>query len=219
MAAIDKAITQAQEALNKAVEELQSKSAELEGKAKTELDKILKPLRIKLDDLIAQANDKGKTTLPQKKNKKKTKNKKGLDVSECQKYVDDFTNTPDNLVHNLLDCFNQQLTQAQGYVNNALDNAKKLEQDLATIDGEIDKCGEKKKWKEAECYAKLVKKIAEDTSKAPQHIVEDVGKMVVLIGNLVPNLEACFMLQVTNGGKDAAKDVVDFALCAALPFP
>lgn len=76
MAAIDKALTQAQEALNKAVEELQSKSAELEDKAKTELDKILEPLRIKLDDLIAQANDKGKTTLPQKKTRKKLKTKK-----------------------------------------------------------------------------------------------------------------------------------------------
>lgn len=59
MAAIDKALTQAQKVLNKAVAQFQAKSAELEAKAKAELDKSLAPLRTKLDDLVAKAKAKG----------------------------------------------------------------------------------------------------------------------------------------------------------------
>lgn len=138
-------------------------------------------------------------------------------MAKCKKYLDDFSYTPDQLVHNLLDCFNQQLTQAQSYVNNALDNAKKMERDLNSLDGDIDKCAEKKKWKQAECYAKLTEKIAEDTKSAPQHIIEDAQKTANLVMNLVPNLEACFLQQVKNAEKGATKDVTDFALCAAVP--
>lgn len=69
MAAIDKALTQAQKVLNKAVAQFQAKSAELEAKAKAELDKSLAPLRTKLDDLVAKAKAKGSVALFQNSSK------------------------------------------------------------------------------------------------------------------------------------------------------
>ncbi|KAF7284884.1 uncharacterized protein LOC143194166 [Rhynchophorus ferrugineus] len=199
MEAIDKALTEAEAALDKAMEEVQAKATELEGKAVAELDKTLDPLREKLNNLIAEATE------------------KGVDMSKCQSYVDQFTNTPDQLVVDLIECINTQVQKAQSYVDDALNNAKKIEEDMNSIDSDIDNC-DGNKWHEIKCYAEIVEKIAKDTKEAPQHIAEDVAKATALVTEIIPILEDCFTSKIKKAGEDALKDVKDFAVCVAIPF-
>lgn len=62
MEAIDKALTEAQHVLNKALNSVKAKATQVEEKAKVQLNKALKPLRKKLYDLVAKAKAKGKLT-------------------------------------------------------------------------------------------------------------------------------------------------------------
>ncbi|XP_030757790.1 uncharacterized protein LOC115883569 [Sitophilus oryzae] len=197
MDVIDKALTSAQTALDKAVEEVKAEAAELEGKANSELDKVLEPLRTKLNDLVAEATA------------------KGFDVSTCQSYVDGFSNVPDQLVTDLGECITTQVEKAQGYVNDALTSIKKIEEDLNTIDSDIDNCGGNE-FKKIKCYAKIIEEIEKDTKDAPAHIAEDVTKATALVTEIVPILEQCFTDKLKKAGDDATKDVADFAICAAL---
>ncbi|ENN78370.1 uncharacterized protein LOC109536196 [Dendroctonus ponderosae] len=197
MEVIDKALTDAQKTLDKAVEQFQAAAANLEDKAKAELDTTLEPLRKKLDDLVNKAKE------------------NGFDISKCQNYIDDFSNTPDNLVNNLVGCINTQVTDAQKAVTDALNQMKQIEEDLNTIDTDIDNCSGSK-WTQAKCYAKIIAKIAKDTKDAPEKIVADVGKVTLLISNLIPALEDCFTSKLKKAGTDAAEDVAKFGICAAV---
>lgn len=141
----------------------------------------------------------------------------GFDVSKCQSYVDHFTNTPDQLVTDLIECINTQVQKAQHYVDDALNNIKKIEEDLNSIDSDIDNCGGNK-WHQLKCYAEIVKKIAKVTKEAPQHIIEDVAKATALVSTIVPVLEECFTSKIKQAGKNALSDVKQFAVCVAIPF-
>ncbi|KAF7284885.1 uncharacterized protein LOC143193553 [Rhynchophorus ferrugineus] len=199
MEAIDKALTEAQTALNKAMDKVHEKATELEGKANVEIDKVLSPLRKKLDDLVSKAKQ------------------KGFDVTKCQSYVNHFSNTPDQLAHDLIECINSQVQKAQDNINDALNNAKKIEEDMNSIDAEIDNCGGNK-WKKIKCYAKIIEKIAKDTKDAPEKIMADVTNTTLLVANIIPILEDCFTKKIKEAGDNALKDVKDFAVCVAIPF-
>ena len=59
LALVDKAINAAQTTLDNAMNTVKSKATELENKANGELDKLLNPLRTKLNGLIAKAKELG----------------------------------------------------------------------------------------------------------------------------------------------------------------
>lgn len=189
--------TQAQDALNKAAEAVKAKAVELETLAKGQLEKILDPLRNKLNNLMIKAKV------------------EGIDISKCQPYVDKLSHTPDDVTHNLIDCSSQQMEKARNYVNDALNNIRKIEQIVKSYP-EIEKC-DGSNWKQAVCYAKLLEKIIVDSEEATLHIAEDIAKVTALIAATVPTLEACFATQLTKAGIDATKFVIDFAVCAADP--
>ncbi|CAG9761388.1 unnamed protein product [Ceutorhynchus assimilis] len=197
MAEIDRVLTQAQDALNKALDKVKAKATELEGKASAELDKVLKPLREKLDDLVAKAKA------------------KGFDVAKCQNYVDDFSQTPNTLAQDLIECINKQISKAQDLVNDALNRSKAIEQDLNTIDADIDNC-HGNAWKQAKCYAKILERIEKDTKDAPAKILADVTQVTELVTDLLPHLEDCSVEELKHSGEQAAKDVAEFAICAAV---
>ncbi|CAG9761387.1 unnamed protein product [Ceutorhynchus assimilis] len=168
-----------------------------QGKASAELDKVLKPLREKLDDLV----DKAKA--------------KGFDVAKCQNYVDDFSQTPNTLAQDLIECTNKQISKAQDLVNDALNRSKAIEQDLNTIDADIDNC-HGNAWKQAKCYANILERIEKDTKDAPAKILADVTQVTELVTDLLPHLEDCSVEELKHSGEQAAKDVAEFAICAAV---
>lgn len=194
---VDAALTTAEDTLNAALQVVKDEASELEADANSQLDEILDPLRTKLNDLIQKAKD------------------LGIDVTKCQSYVDDFDNIPDKLVTDLGGCITTQVEKAEKYVTDAIDNIKKIEQDLNSIDTEIDDCSGNI-FEEVECYAKLAIKIADDTVQVPAKIAADVAAAKALVVGIVPILEACLTGKVSDAGTQAAKDVADFAVCAAL---
>lgn len=136
-------------------------------------------------------------------------------MEKCQKYVTDFSNTPNNFLEKAVKCVTDLVVEARDDVNKALESAKQIEQDLNTIDTDIDNCNGNK-WKQAKCFAKIIEKIAKDTKEAPQKIIENAGKVVNLIATFVPRVEACILDKLKGAGKDAAEDVAEFAICAAI---
>ncbi|XP_050301324.1 uncharacterized protein LOC126739609 [Anthonomus grandis grandis] len=197
LAVIDKALTEAQSTLDKAMTTVNEKVTEVTSSAKGELDKVLEPLQTKLDDLVATATA------------------AGFDVTLCQDYIDKFSNIPNDMVDNLGSCITAQVSKAQSYVDDALNNAKAMETSIASLDTDIDNCSGNA-IKKAKCYAKIIEEIAKDTSSAPQHIVEDVAKATALVTEIIPTLETCSINQVKKAGEDAAEDVANFAICAAV---
>ncbi|XP_066144386.1 uncharacterized protein [Euwallacea fornicatus] len=194
---VDAAITKAQDVVNSAFNTVLEKVSELEKSANVEIDKVLAPFRKELDDLIAKAEE------------------KGIDISGCEYIVTDFGNIPSNLTSDLENCLNKQVVQAQNYVNDILNNMKKIVEDLDTINQQIDDCSGNV-FSQAKCYAKLLATIAEDAVTIPAKIAEDATKTVALITGLLENLEICAINELKDAGKDAAKDIAEFTLCAAL---
>ncbi|XP_066253441.1 uncharacterized protein [Euwallacea similis] len=194
---VDAAITTAQDAVNSAFNTVLAKVSELEASANGEIDKVLAPFKKELDDLVEKAKE------------------KGIDITDCEYIVTDFGNIPSNLTSDLENCLNKQVVQAQKYVNDILDNLKKIVEDLDAIDQQIDECSGNVIAK-AKCYAKLAETIAEDAVKVPAKIAEDATKTVALITGLLDNLEICAVNELKNAGKDATEDIAEFTLCAAL---
>jgi len=194
---IDRTLTVAQNSLNKALDKVKEKATDLEGKATKEADKILAPLRKKLDDLINKAKA------------------AGFDITKCQPIIDDFSNIPNTLVHDLANCINSPVKQAQDIANNAFDYLKNIQRELNSIDSEIDNCGGNVIQK-AFCYGNIIKKIAKIIKEAPAEIMNHVAKATELITKLIPTLEDCFVNGLKDAGVNATNDVTKFAMCAAV---
>lgn len=139
----------------------------------------------------------------------------GIDITECRKYEVQFSQLPDTFMDEIVACINNQITNGQNQINDAMNRAMAIQQDFSNIGKEIDDCGSG--WTSIACLAKLVAKIEEDVVEGPAKIKTDVDNTVEIIKNAWPEIKQCATSATENVPSQAGNIVKDFAICAAIP--
>ncbi|CAG9761389.1 unnamed protein product [Ceutorhynchus assimilis] len=198
MAVIHKALDEASASLKAAVQTVNATATKLEDKAHDAFDLAMKPLNAKLKELLEEAK------------------KLGANTTDCEHYIDDLTNLPNNLGDNMVECMTDQIFKATGYVDDILNHLHEIEQRMANYTNKIHDC-KGKIWKEVKCLAHLSAEMAKDTVDVPLKIAADVGKTVLLINTLIPKVGLCYTTNLAQLPTQGLDIVGKFAKCVGVP--
>ncbi|CAH1998564.1 unnamed protein product [Acanthoscelides obtectus] len=169
-AAVDKAMVQAQEQLDRSKVQLQQHAAEdvADGRAQIEVSK--KGYVDQLDKIKADNKDKDISSCL------------GENETKLNNLVTDYGTQMDN-------CVNDNINEGTKYAQDALDRVKKIVSDVENIRQEIKDCGHG--WKAAKCIAKLAVRIEKEITNLPTIIEGDVVATAARIAQLDPKLKGC----------------------------
>ncbi|CAG9761386.1 unnamed protein product [Ceutorhynchus assimilis] len=198
MAHIQEAIDEASGTLKAAVQAVNETATKLEDKAHDAFDLAMKPLNAKLKGLLEEAE------------------KLGLNTTDCEHYIDDLTNLPNNLSDEMVDCMTDQIYKATGYVDDILNHLQEIEDTMANYTNKIHDC-KGKIWMEVTCLAHLSAEMAKDTVDIPLKIAADVGKTVLAIKTLIPKVGLCYTKSLAQLPIQGLEIVHKFAECVGVP--
>ncbi|KAJ8937476.1 hypothetical protein NQ314_011865, partial [Rhamnusium bicolor] len=193
-AVVDKALVDAQKALDDAKNKVNEVADKVQNAAKEKMQGLQNEFRAELDKL----KDKAK--------------KAGVNIDDCLKENEDrLVNLPNQLSNDMVHCVSDKINEGISYAQDALNQVKKVVEEIENIKSSIKKCGHG--IKSIKCLAKLALRIEKDITTLPTKIQADVAATVLLISKLKEQVQKCASSKVDKCEKDGKEILETIGLC------
>ncbi|KAJ8955027.1 hypothetical protein NQ318_000459 [Aromia moschata] len=194
--AVDKAMAQAQQALDDAAIKVNETAASIQASAVSEMQSTEQNLQEEIDALKKKAAD------------------AGVNIDEClEGNEDQLVNLPNTLSDDMIHCVSDRIIEGIKYAQDALNKVQEIVNEVENIRQEIKDCGSG--LKAVKCLAKLAIKIEEDVTSLPTKIEADVAATVLLITQLEDRIKECASSKVDECESQGEKIVENVSVCVA----
>ncbi|KAJ8983209.1 hypothetical protein NQ317_016430 [Molorchus minor] len=194
--AVDKALAQAQQALDDAAKKVNETAQTIQASAVAEMQSTEQKLEEEIDELKQKAAD------------------AGVNIDEClEGNEDQLVNLPNTLSDDMIHCVSDRIIEGIGYAQDALNKIQEVVNEIENIKQEIKDCGSG--LKAVKCLAKLAIKIEEDITSLPTKIEADAAATVVLISQLEDKIKDCASSKVDECESQGEQIVATVAACVA----